>query len=55
MSGHDCELGVQRPTDRKDCADCRRADEMGSLGFHVCVCGRYSQETQGLCACGRQR
>lgn len=24
-------------------------------GYRVCDCGRYSQETQGLCGCGRQR
>lgn len=22
-------------------------------GYRICDCGRYSQESQGLCACGR--
>lgn len=54
-AGHDCEAGRWVPVPRASCTDCRRADKMGSLGYHVCPCGRYSQETQGLCPCGRQR
>lgn len=26
-----------------------------TYGYRLCPCGRYDQETQGLCACGRQR
>lgn len=29
--------------------DCRRE----TYGYRICACGRYSQESQGLCLCGR--
>jgi hypothetical protein len=34
--------------------DCYCAHSLGEpFGYRLCACGRYSQDSQGLCPCGR--
>jgi hypothetical protein len=31
----------------------RGGEPAANYGYRVCACGRYDQESQGLCGCGR--